>query len=375
MIERIQESACRSVQKLLPGPVNVIFYDCTTLYFESFVEDDLKQYGYSKDMKFNQKQILVAVMVTSWGLPIGYEVYEGSRFEGDTLQEAIEKIEKQYKINQIIFVADSAMLSKENVKKLERLNKRYVLGARLKNMPEQVKKEILSEQGYRVIRQEGEDMYKVKEITYQGKRLIVTYSSLRARKDAHERQKAIERLLKKLKKNSKNPKGLMSNYGYKRYVKIEGESRIEIDQQKVEEAARWDGIHGVITNDTTLRAEEILEQYHDLWQIEETFRIGKHDLEIGPIFHWTPGRIKAHIAICFMALCLVRHLQYRMRVLNKPMSVEAIRRALTSVQISILKDTKTGKVYGLPSSIMQEAKELYKAVGKKIASIPFLISG
>ncbi len=373
VIERIQRSAYVSTTGLMKGAIQVIFYDCTTLYFESFTEDELKQYGYSKDMKFNQSQVLLAILVTQWGLPLGYEVYEGSRYEGHTLKEAIDKIEERYQIKDVTFVADSAMLSKNNIDLLEKMGKHYILGARIKNLPAAIKEQILDKNSYVEINNNIDSSYCVKEIAYKGKRLIVTYSQSRAEKDSYDRQKAIEKLLSKLNKNTTNPTQLISNFGYKKYIKINGDTTVEIDEEKVREDARWDGLHGVISNDSKLSAEQIIQQYNGLWQVEETFRISKHDLKIRPIFHWTPRRVRAHIAICFMALSLSRQLQYRMRVLGKPVSPQIIRQSLVSVQLSIVRDKKTGHLYGIPSATTQQTKEIYQAAGLKLSTIPFLI--
>lgn len=372
-IQRIKQAVYNSTASLMKDPINIVFYDCTTLYFESFTEDELKQYGYSKDMKFNQSQVLLAIMVTSWGLPIDYQVYEGSYYEGHTLKQAIETIEKQYHIKDITFVADSAMLSKENIALLESVGKQYIVGARIKNMPEEIKRQILDKDNYTEVSSESEESYYIKQIPYQGKRLIVTYSPSRARKDAHDREKSIEKLVNKINHQAKKPTHLISNFGYKKYIKIEGASSIGIDEQKVSQDALWDGLHGVLTNVSHLTPQQILEQYHGLWQVEETFRISKHDLKIRPIFHWTPRRIRAHIAICFMALSLSRQLQYRLRVLGKRVSAQVIRQTLMSVQLSIVRDNKTQHLYGIPSAITQQAKEIYQGVGLKISNVPFLI--
>lgn len=361
--EKIKEVAWQSVNTLFSNPVRVVFYDLTTLYFESVTEDEIRDYGYSKDMKFNQVQVLLGILVTDKGLPIGYRVYNGSTYEGHTLRDAIEDLEKRYKIREVIFVADSGLLSAKNTEVLEEMKKEYILGARIKNLSEKIKKEIIKKETYTSV---GE--YAIKEIAYKGKRLIVTYSESFAKKDAQDRQRAIEKLLKK-----KNTKDLISNYGYKKYIKVNGDAIVELDIEKVERDRLFDGIHGVITNNTTLSAEEIVRQYHGLYQVEDTFRVTKHDIKIRPIFHWSPRRIKSHIAICFMALTLIRHLQYRMYVLGKPMSAERIRRALMSVQLSILKDIKTKQRYAIPSSISNDANEIYKAVGLKLSNIPYQI--
>ena len=117
-INKINQLAYNNTSSLFETPVDVVFYDCTTLYFESFVEDDLKIKGYSKDGKFNESQVILALMVTQCGLPLGYEVFPGNSFEGDTLDQALDKLKNKYKIGKVIFVADSALLSRKNIEKL-----------------------------------------------------------------------------------------------------------------------------------------------------------------------------------------------------------------------------------------------------------------
>jgi transposase len=112
-----------------------------------------------------------------------------------------------------------------------------------------------------------------------------------------------------LKKN-KDVKSLISNHGYKKYLNIKSSSEISLNEKNLEEQKKWDGLHGITTNSKNLTPKELLEQYRGLWQVEESFRITKHDLKVRPIFHWTPEKVKAHLAISFMAFCCVRHLEY-----------------------------------------------------------------
>jgi transposase len=374
VIERIEEKAYNAVMSLFRRPIRVIFYDATTVYFESFKEDEIRQKGYSKDMKFNQTQVLLAVMVTDKGIPIGYQLYEGSKYEGKTLKDAIEKIQQRYNIEEITFVADSAILSRANIEILESLGKKYIIGARIRNMTKDIKEQIINIESYESINSSDGERYLVKEIPIGGgQRLIVTYSEDRARKDARDREETIERLMKRLQSKEAKAESLISNYGYKKYIKIKGGNEVEIDQDKIEEAKKWDGLHGVITNDKELAVEEIISQYKGLWQVEETFRISKHDIKIRPIYHWTPRRIKAHIAICFMALCCARHLGYRIAIEKGAMSTERIRQALNSVQLSILEDIGSKNLYGIPSVIKQDAKIIYDAMGLRHSSVPFQI--
>ena len=189
-------------------------------------------------------------MVTKEGLPVGYDVFPGNMYEGDTFKAAIEKI--KIKDDEILRIA-----------------------------------------AYQYTK---------------NRRLIVTHSTKRAEKDRRDREKSIEKLRLKL-----DPQSLIRNYGYKKYLAVDGEIQVGVNEDKIERQSLWDGLHGVFTNvrEDDMKVEEILSQYHGLWQVEESFRISRHDLRVRPVFHWSAKRIKAHIAICFIAFSLIRFLQYR----------------------------------------------------------------
>lgn len=365
----IQDKSWQSAANLFEEKIDVIFYDCTTLYFESVEEDELRDKGYSKDMKFNQSQVLLALMVTKQGIPVGYRLYNGSTFEGDTLKDAVNHIEQQHQIDQIIFVADSAMLSQDNLAVLEQSEKKYIVGARIKGMANTIKEQILDTSNYT-----DKDGFSYKEIDLtKGRRLLVNYSEKRARKDAFDRQASIDKLLKKLEK-SKSPENFISNYGYKKYLKIDKSHQVELNQNKIDQAAQWDGLHGVITNIEDTPASQIFGHYKGLWQVEESFRITKHDLQVRPIYHWTPQRIKAHIAICFMALVCVRHLTYRVALQYEKLSPEVIRTELTHIQLTVLKNQATNHRYGIPSKLTQHARKIYQVMGEKLSDMPFAMN-
>lgn len=377
-IKKIGALAYQHTTDLIGTRVNVVFYDCTTLYFESFQEDELKQNGYSKDNKCNQAQVLLSIIVTKSGLPLGYELFAGSTYEGDTLKTALDTLKKTYLIDKVVVVADAALLSKKNMELLEEHQQEFILGARIKNMPAAITRKILDKDSYKPLESEEQEN-KAAEMTLQeilleeGKyRLIVTYSSLRAAKDKHDREKAIAQLSKRMSR-SKNPTSLLSNYGYKKFVKVEGEATLVQDEEKIKKAEQWDGLHGILTNIKDQTTVEVLKQYKGLWQVEETFRISKHDLSMRPIFHWTPRRIKSHIALCFMALVCVRMAEYRIALQYKKLSPGAIKTALLGLQISILKDHTTNNVYALPSKATQDAKKIYQIMGLRWTDIPYLV--
>lgn len=370
-VDTLRQKVCQSTQELLGRPITVLFFDCTTLYFESFSEDELKQNGYSKDCKFNQPQVLLALMVTQEGLPVGYEVFPGATFEGHTLIPLLEKMKNTYSLERVVCVADRGMLNEDNLKALEAAGAYYVVGAKLKQLPKAKQQAILTKENYQAL---GGGEATVLEINHNSHRLVVSWNPKRADKDAHDRQKAIEKLQRKLGK-SNNPKDLLNNYGYKKFLSVKGKSELSINQSKVEQAQCWDGLHGVITNlPDDEGAKAILGYYQGLWQVEESFRITKHDLKVRPIYHWTPSRVRAHLAISFMAFSCVRHLMYRIKIQQEAMSAEVIRNALVHVQTSILKDHKNGKRYAIASNFSLEAKKLYQVMGLSLSSTPFALN-
>lgn len=370
-LERIQKCALAMTLKLSGQKLRVMFYDATTLYFESFQEDALKQNGYSKDMKFNQPQIVLTLFVTESGLPVGYEIFPGATFEGHTLIPVLEKLKSRYNIKDVIFVADRDLLSESNLTYLAENNVNYIVGARIKGVDKKLKTEILNPANYHRVGEEAGHKIAIFEQD-PTRRLIVSYSMERHRKDQHDRLKAIEKLQKKLAK-SKNPKSLLSNYGYKKYLEIQGDATVHLNTQKLKQDAQWDGLLGVTTNLKEINAEQVLAQYRSLWQIEACFRVNKHDLKMRPIYHWTPHRVQAHVAICFMAFVCVKYLEYRLSVQSKGMSPEVIRQSLLQVQASTLYDRHFKKSFILPSQVSREAKEIYRVMGIKIPNQPVVI--
>ncbi len=370
-ILKLNTLVLNQTKSLLDDKIDVIYFDATTLYFESFTEDidsedepALKKNGYSKDGKFNQPQVVLALLVTKQGLPIGYKAFSGDTFDGHTIVPALKDVEEQFKVDNIVYVADSGMFNKTNLEEFDKnKNMTYIVGARIKNMPKKIKEQILDISSYTAMN----DNTKVKTIDYDGKKLVVTHSLKRAKKDKYEREKAIKKLQARL-KSSKSVKSQLSNAGYKKYLQLESSDdtktscdlSIVLNEAKIKEDEAWDGLKGIVTNNTILSNEELIHQYSNLWQVEESFRITKHDLKIRPIYHWKPSRVKAHLAISFMAYTLVRYLEHRVRLQYVKMSPEKIRQILLSIQTSIYYDTKTNNKYSMPSLMSDDAKKIYK---------------
>ena len=217
-IERLKKISYQNTLDLFGRNIDVIFYDATTIYFESFTSDELKNSGFSKDGKSNQLQILLTLIVTTEGLlPIDYQIFPGDTCEGHTLIPALTEIRTKYDIRRVVLVADSGMLSFVNIRELEENNFEYIVGARLRNMNNKLKDKILNPKNY----QEITPGYKIASFSYNDKKLMVSYSAKRALKDRSDREKKIEKLKKKLQKSS-NPKSYLLNSGYRKYLKVKG---------------------------------------------------------------------------------------------------------------------------------------------------------
>jgi transposase len=250
----------------------------------------------------------------------------------------------------------------------------YIVGARLKKSNAAQQEEIFSETGWNDLTpSDGEDKEKYKELAVEKeRRVIVTYRTSRARKDKTDRDKTVQKLIKRIEK-SKDPVSLISNFGYKKFITVTGDSEISINDTKLEQAARWDGMHGIMSNIKKMSPSDLLSQYRSLWEIEECFRISKHDLKFRPVFHWTPERVKAHIAICFASLLCVRYLQFHLKAQGNRYSVQTIVHELNAIQASVVKDVKTQKRYAIPSRVSEIAHTIYKRFGKNLNQIPYEI--
>jgi len=143
--EEVEEKVINFAKNNFNFDFTVVFYDVTTLYFESFKDDDFKKCGFSKDNKFNQPQIVIGLIVNANGFPISYDVYQGNIFEGHTLIPTLKKFKEKYKVDSLTVVADAAMISKENIQSLKDNNLNYIVGARISNLPFKLMKTISHE--------------------------------------------------------------------------------------------------------------------------------------------------------------------------------------------------------------------------------------
>ena len=376
VIDKIQTLVGRYTQKVDPEGMHVVFMDCTTLYFEQDQEDELRLKGRSKDGKSHRVQIILALMVTHEGLPVGYEVFPGNIYEGKTLIQLVDDWQVRFPGGRMTVVADAGLLSAENQAALQARQIAYILGYRMKSASAVIKQQILDHEAYQSWdglkpQPHHQQVWRYREIEHGPERIIATYSSKRARKDKHQRMRALDKLKRKL-ALSQTPASV-GHKGMARFLDFP-DGKVVINEDKLAAAAQWDGLHAIIAwGNDHFSAQDLLNRYRQLWTIERSFRTNKHDLRIRPIFHFKPARIRAHLAICYLAFACVQHLGYRLRQLGYPMSPEVVRRELNALQMSILWRPGTSDQYVMPSRATTEAKRIYRCLGLNWNTVPFAL--
>jgi transposase len=326
--DKIQQISVEHTRKILGGHIGLVFYDVTTLYFESDHSDDLRERGFSKDGKHAQPQVVLGLLVSRDGYPLSYSLFNGAQYEGRTMIPIVEDFVKRFNLNDFVIVADSGLMNKTNIALLESGNYKYIIGANIKNETEEIKKWILS-----IDKVEGafHELGKLPK-----SRLIIGYSEKRAQKDKYNRDKGVKRL-KTAYKSGTLTKENMNKRGYNKFLEISDNIKITINQKKIQEDEKWDGLKGYLTN-TKLPAKEVYEQYCGLWVIERAYRVTKGTLEMRPMFHFTPKRIEAHVCICFVAYKVYKELERILKLSGINLSVDKvlnIAKTITTLKIKL----------------------------------------
>lgn len=332
--EELQQISFNHTKKVLGGVISVVFYDVTTIYFQIDDEDELRKRGFSKEGRHQNPQIVLGLLVGINGYPLAYEIHQGNKFEGHTMLPIIDAFKEKYDLDKLVVIADSGLLSTTNVEELQDKGYEFILGARIKNESKSVKDKILSLQ---LADKSSEFINKG-----DGLKLVVGYTESRAKKDRHNRERGLQKLEQRV-KSGKLTKSSINNRGYNKYLKLEGDVNISIDHAKYNQDAAWDGLKGYLTN-TDLSKEDIINNYGQLWKIENAFRVSKHDLKIRPIYHRLQQRIEAHITINFVAYKIYKELERQLKEKQAEFGCEqAIDIAKTIYAVEI-KNPSTGVV-------------------------------
>jgi len=345
--QKIEDISYQHTKDLLGGTINVVFYDMTTIYFESSQPDDLRIAGFSKEGKHQNPQILLGLLVGKNGYPIGYEIFEGNTFEGHTLIPVIERYSKRFELQKPIVVADAGLLTNSNINLLRESGYQFILGARIKNESQEVINKI---EQFNL--QDGETgLIRKADDT----NLYISYSSKRAEKDQFNRERGLKKLEKSL-VTGRLTKSNINNRGYNKYLRMDGAITIRIDYERYKRDAKWDGLKGYLTN-TNLSGQEVIENYNNLWKIERAFRISKTDLKIRPIFHRLRDRIEAHICISFMSYVVYKELERALKQTLSEISIEK-----TIKQINKMYEVNAISDNGISHSIKLKNNEIQSKI-------------
>jgi transposase len=356
----IEERMFFAQRDLFTG-LDLVFFDTTSIYFEGEGGKTLGHKGHSKDHRPDLNQMVVGAVIDNQGKPVCCEMWPGNTADVNTLIPETDRIRARFRIGQFCLVADRGMISAETLRELGQREIPYILGTRMRRVNE-IKREVLSRPGrYQEVHPEGKsskdpDPLKVKEVLLNGQRYIVCFNPKQARKDAQDRQAIIDSLNEKLKTN---PKGLIGNKGYRKYLKID-RNTLSLDQAKIEYESRFDGKWVLITN-TPLSADQVALKYKELWQVEQVFREVKSVLENRPVYHQRDENIRGHVFCSFLALVLRKELDRRLKEAGHHFEWADIKQDLKSLQEVLIEDK--GRTLALRTECLGTCGKIFQAVG------------
>lgn len=348
------------------GDVSLVLYDVTTLYFEAEKEDELRKVGYSKERRVDP-QIVVGLLVDRGGFPLEIGCFEGNKAETLTILPVIRSFQARHQIEGMVVVADAGMLSGTNLRELEEAGVKFIVGSRQSTAPLDLASH------YRWHGEVFTDGQIIDTITprHRGSR-PVNDANLRSEPvwtpDAHSSSwravwaysgKRFARDNKTLNAQENRARAVID--GQKaaratRFVKTTGDART-LDHSALARARRVAGLKGYVTNipATLMRPGEVISSYHDLWHVEQSFRMSKTDLAARPFFARTREAIEAHLTIVFTALALSRTIQNRTCLSIRKVLREL--RPLRSATIEI-----NGVVRTIPPAIPDEKQSILDTI-------------
>mgnify|MGYP001584716187 FL=1 len=343
--EIFQKALINFARKDLNDNLRLVFYDVTTLYFESVVKQGLRNFGFSKDNKNTTTQIVVGLVVNNQGFPLYFDIFDGSTFEGHTFLPIVKNVQKLLDCSELVVVADAAMLSQVNINSLITSKLSFVVGARLANLPHSLIESISSQ----LNKQDGA----LATFDYKNQRLICQFSGKRATKDKSDRLKQLD----KAKIAVKSPSKLAGRF---RFLKT-GTTKASLNLDLISKAEKLEGIKGYLTN-TNLPETLVIDHYHNLWQVENSFKITKSDLAARPIFHRLDDTIKAHLVIVFAGLAVTKYIE-----INSKLSIKRVLKIANKLLTHTVTNTRTGENKLLETTIKNpvliEKINLLKSLG------------
>lgn len=354
--DRVESELAKQIRPLVDRNLTVVFYDLTTvrIHGEGEVEQDIRAYGMNKETGGIARQFVMGVVQTAEGLPLMHTVHPGNVAETKTLQAMLSRVLQRFPIERVILVADRGLLSLDNIDALTSLAKEggrtleFILAVPARRYGELV-------ETFRTLAFDAEGL---DETTFAGHRLIVAHDPLRAAEQGEARRARIaeleamaEKMVGKLDAQDEGatPQGRRASDrgAYSRFTRAVAEAEMtrflkadltadrfswSVDEEAVAEAELFDGTLALITNTADIGPAEAVVRYKGLADIERGFRVLKSDIEIAPVHHRLPERIRAHALICFLALTLYRVMRMRLKAKGHAASPKTALEILAKLQ-------------------------------------------
>jgi len=388
---------------LFNGKLDLVLFDTTSIYYygaEGEVNDEsILQYGFSKDGKGNLKQVIVGVLMTADGIPIAHEVFRGDNPDVFSFRNIISIVKQKYNVDKIILIADRGMVSEDNLIHLEQSNLSYIVGIRMRQLPQALKRKLLEPLDDEYARHETEYMDKIadnlfvsefplskltdKEIqelfiekikrgksssfddktileSVKKRRFFICLNPFVKEKNKKDREyftKIIERKI-----SSTPTKEWIIKNGYKKYLKFEKGLTPTLDYERLRDEGIYDGKWIIMTNEKNISPYMAGIYYKSLQNIERGFKDMKSLIHVRPIYHFKEERIKAHIFVCFLVLILK---WYICRVLNQYSQEEGRRFIEEMNNLKAIEADRQLSIF-VRTDIDQETQANMKKLGMKI---------
>ncbi len=358
------------IEKIVPDRnMSFALYDCTTYYFESFTEDELRERGMSKDNKRNETQVVMGLLIDSDGIPISYKLFRGNEHELHTMEKVIDDVLNNDKIKDIIIVADIGLNSKKNLKMIRDKGLNYIVGSKSSSVPSKVK-DMKFDQTWNITSKK-DSKYRSGYVTaarsnsHEGETykemVIKKYSDLYKEREMIKQKTTLEKAHKNLKAFTINSTTKSKSRYYKATEKGNEKIHVEIDEAKILAEQENFGYFYIVTNKIDMDPIEIMKAYRSLYKIEESFRILKTNLEARPVYHFKSRRIRSHFLVCYVSLVIQRLLEYKLSKEGIKLSTHEILNGLCNFDLAEI-DYKTDKLYMISDKLFESKlnRQLFK---------------
>lgn len=353
-MKAIEERLFSRVRDLFSLEVKLVLFDTTSTYFEGKGPEGLAALGYSRDKRPDLGQVLIGVLMTGEGIPVAHYLFPGNTADINAFRHALADLKGRFPLDgRVVIVADRGVVAEPVLEGLEAEGLEYIVGIPLHRW--RVAGKVLSRAGrYR----EVAENLRVKEVWVEGKRYILCHNPQREPEDARRRAEVVAELEKDLASGGL-PK-LAKKKGFGRYLKIEEGGKASINWRRVERDARCDGRY-VLRTATDLPPEEVARAYKELWRVEHAFRDLKTGLEVRPVYHWTPARVRGHIGVCFLALVMGSALA---RLLRAHGCEDSLARVMEAVQeVKAVRVDLNGELFLSRTDLPPLAQKAFAAAG------------